>query len=151
MTTRDVARQRYFLRGGETWRNPWEDYRWLRDHDPVHCAVDPDFGPYVVLSRFEHVLDAVRDTATFSSARGLTLDPKVMDLFESRATPIVMMDPPDHTAMRRLVAKPTRRRLGRRLALVGLCAILGHSGRAAVRGAPAIRIGSVRDRWSGIS
>ncbi|MCB0976135.1 MAG: hypothetical protein KDB02_01635 [Acidimicrobiales bacterium] len=106
MTTRDVARQRYFLRGGETWRNPWEDYRWLRDHDPVHCAVDPDFGPYVVLSRFEHVLDAVRDTATFSSARGLTLDPKVMDLFESRATPIVMMDPPDHTAMRRLVAKP---------------------------------------------
>lgn len=43
---------------------------------------------------------------------------------------------PRPVAAPRPVAKPTRRRLGRRLALVGLCAILGHSGRAAVRGAP---------------
>ncbi|MCB0964650.1 MAG: cytochrome P450, partial [Acidimicrobiales bacterium] len=97
---------RFRFRGGEAWRDPWDDYRWLRDHDPVHRAVDPRFGPYVVLSRFAEVFDAVRDTETFSSARGLTLDPDVMDLFADRAAPIVMMDPPDHTAMRRLVARP---------------------------------------------
>ncbi len=106
MTTTDVGRRPYVLRGGDSWRSPWEDYRWLRDHDPVHRATHPDFGTYVVLSRFEHVFDAVRDTATFSSARGLTLDPDLMDVFEAHAAPIVMMDPPDHTAMRRLVSKP---------------------------------------------
>jgi cytochrome P450 len=106
MRTADIGARPYRLRGGDSWRDPWDDYRWLRDHDPVHRAVDPDHGEFIVLSRFEHVFDAVRDTATFSSARGLTLDPDVMDLFEDRAAPIVMMDPPDHTAMRRLVSKP---------------------------------------------
>jgi cytochrome P450 len=106
MTMTDAGSRPYRLRGGESWRDPWDDYRWLRDNDPVHRAVDPDHGEFVVLSRFEHVFDAVRDTATFSSARGLTLDPDVMDLFDDRAAPIVMMDPPDHTAMRRLVSKP---------------------------------------------
>ncbi|MCB0964318.1 MAG: cytochrome P450, partial [Acidimicrobiales bacterium] len=106
MTTPAVAPRPFRLRGGDAWRDPWDDYRWLRDREPVHTAVDPEFGPFVVLSRFADVFDAVRDTATFSSARGLTLDPDLMDLFEGRAAPIVMMDPPDHTAMRRLVSRP---------------------------------------------
>jgi cytochrome P450 len=97
---------RFRLRGGEDWRSPWEDYAWLREHDPVHRATDEAFGDYYVLSRFQDVFDAVRDTATFSSAQGLTLDPDVMKVFEGRAAPIVMMDPPDHTTMRRLVSRP---------------------------------------------
>ena len=96
----------YVLRGGELWRDPWDDYRLLRDHSPVHRAVDPEAGVFYVLSRFVDVFDAVRDTETFSSARGLTLDPGAMAAFEGRAAPIVMMDPPDHTAMRRLVGRP---------------------------------------------
>ena len=51
------------------------------------------------------VFDAVRDTATFSSAQGLTPDDNSADMFSDDARPIVMMDPPDHTAMRRLVSK----------------------------------------------
>ena len=97
---------RYLMRGGELWRSPWEDYRALRDDDPVHRDHHPAFGEFWVLSRFGHVLDAARDTATFSSAAGLTLDPDAMDMFEGRAAPIVMMDPPDHTALRRLVSVP---------------------------------------------
>ncbi|HEU5301167.1 MAG TPA: cytochrome P450 [Acidimicrobiia bacterium] len=96
----------YILRGGELWREPWEDYRRLRDHSPVHRAEDPEYGEFFVLSRFDHVFDAVRDTQTFSSAQGLTLDPDAMAAFAGRAAPIVMMDPPDHTAMRRLVGRP---------------------------------------------
>lgn len=106
MTPADPSAPRYELRGGESWRSPWEDYRWLRDHEPVHRSVHPRFGEFFVLSRFADVFDAVRDTSTFSSAEGLTLDPDVMKMFEGRAAPIVMMDPPDHTAMRRLVSKP---------------------------------------------
>ncbi len=96
----------YWFRGGETWRNPFDDYRTLRDHHPVHEVDHPEFGRFWVLSRFEHVFDAVRDTATFSSAKGLTPGDDAMAMFEDTAAPIVMMDPPDHTAMRRLVNRP---------------------------------------------
>ena len=96
----------YILRGGDLWRDPWDDYRRLRDSSPVHRGELPDTGEFFVLSRFADVFDAVRDTATFSSAQGLTLDPDVMQIFEGRAAPIVMMDPPDHTTMRRLVSRP---------------------------------------------
>lgn len=98
--------RRYWLRSGEEWRDPWGDYRWLRDHDPVHRVDDPDRGTYWVLSRFADVFDAARDTTTFSSAQGLTPDQGAMAQFDGMAAPIVMMDPPDHTAMRRLVSRP---------------------------------------------
>lgn len=97
----------YVLRGGESWRAPWDDYRWLRDHDPVHRGRHPQFGEFFVLSRFADVFDAARDTATFSSAQGLTLHQDLMaTTFEGHAAPIVMMDPPEHTAIRRLVSGP---------------------------------------------
>lgn len=96
----------YRLRGGEDWRDPYPSYRWLRDEDPVHRVRHPVHGEFWVLSRFSHVFDAVRDTTTFSSARGLTPDTDAMTMFDDAAAPIVMMDPPDHTTMRRLVARP---------------------------------------------
>ncbi|MEM7285709.1 MAG: cytochrome P450 [Actinomycetota bacterium] len=97
---------RYWLRSAEEWRAPWDDYRRLRDDDPVHRVDDPVRGTYYVLSRFEDVFDAARDTSTFSSAQGLTPDQGAMAQFEDMAAPIVMMDPPDHTSMRRLVSRP---------------------------------------------
>lgn len=97
----DVVPFRY--RSGASWENPWDHYRNLRDADPVHHVAD---GNFHVLSRFADVFDAARDTATFSSANGLTTDPDAMAQFDGQAAPIVMMDPPDHTAMRRLVSRP---------------------------------------------
>ena len=96
----------YILRGRDTWRDPYADYAWLRDNDPVHQVDHEVHGTFFVLSRFADVFDAVRDTATFSSAQGLTPDRDAMDRFGDQAAPIVMMDPPDHTAMRRLVSRP---------------------------------------------
>lgn len=78
-------------------------YAALREHDPVHHVVD---GDYWVLSRYQHIFDAVRDPATFSSAQGLTYiadDRELAGL--SEVAPLVMLDPPDHTAFRRLVAR----------------------------------------------
>jgi cytochrome P450 len=67
-------------RGGETWRDPFPMYRELRDHDPVHRVPDNGSGEdYWVLSRFEHVLAAAVDAATFSSASGLTMRYKEME------------------------------------------------------------------------
>ena len=89
-------------RGAETWRDPFGMYRALRDEDPVHYAAGGDFW---VLSRFADVFDAARDTATFSSAEGLTPNYGEREEIGLDAAPIVMMDPPEHTALRRLVAK----------------------------------------------
>ncbi|MDQ2648863.1 MAG: cytochrome P450 [Actinomycetota bacterium] len=87
----------------ESWRSPWAMYAALRDDDPVHHVAD---GDYWVLSRFRDVFDAARDTTTFSSAQGLTFEYGEMEkagLAEAR--PMVMLDPPEHTAFRRLVGK----------------------------------------------
>ena len=90
-------------RSGATWRDPFPMYAALRDHDPAHHVVP---GDYYVLSRFADVFAAARDTATFSSAQGLTFhygDVDTAGLAEAR--PMVMLDPPEHTAFRRLVAR----------------------------------------------
>ncbi len=99
----------YTFRGRESWRDPWDAYRRLRDHDPVHhvpAGRFPEMGEFWVLSHFADVFRAARDTTTFSSAQGLTPGDNAMEMFEGRAAPIVMLDPPDHTQMRRLVSRP---------------------------------------------
>lgn len=93
----------YRPRSGAAWRDPWSSYRALRDEDPVHHVVE---GDYWVLSRFDDVFAAARDTTTFSSAQGLThLYDDVAAAGLGAATPMVFMDPPEHTEFRRLVAK----------------------------------------------
>jgi cytochrome P450 len=91
------ARVVYEPFGRDTWRDPFTVYRRLRDEDPIH---ESPHG-FWVLTRFQHVLEAVKDTATFSSARGLTFQNE-RELLNIPPT-IVMMDPPDHTRYRRLV------------------------------------------------
>jgi cytochrome P450 family 130 len=88
-------------RSGDSWRDPWASYAELREADPVH-----DAGGYWVLSRFEEVYDAARDTATYSSARGLTMTDGEAELdLVGDFAPMVMLDPPDHTVFRRMVAR----------------------------------------------
>ena len=87
-------------RGGESWRDPFPMYRALRDHDPVHHAAE--LGVFV-LSRFEDVFGAATDPATFSSAEGLTFRYGEKEKLGIEA-PIVMLDPPEHTSLRRLVS-----------------------------------------------
>ena len=65
-----------------------------------------DSGGLWVLSRFAEVYDAARDTATYSSARGLTMTDGETELdLVGGFAPMVMLDPPDHTVFRRMVAR----------------------------------------------
>ncbi|HZY75114.1 MAG TPA: cytochrome P450 [Jatrophihabitantaceae bacterium] len=93
--------------------NPYEAYRRLRDEDPVHLHRGRgDDGEFYVLSRFADIWDAVRDTATFSSAQGLTFRNESDAL--GLAPTIVMLDPPVHTKLRALIgAAFTPRRVTR--------------------------------------
>jgi cytochrome P450 len=83
-------------------------YQALRDHDPVHHVV-PESRPtddYYVLSRHTDVWAAARDHETFSSAQGLTVNYGELELIGLQENPpMVMTDPPVHTAFRKLVSR----------------------------------------------
>ncbi|MFI0452671.1 cytochrome P450 [Actinomadura sp. 6N118] len=80
--------------------DPYPAYRRLRDDDPVHRHGDP---PFWALSRFADIWAAVRDPATFSSAQGLTFYPDEIGTLGLAPT-MVMLDPPRHTRLRRLIS-----------------------------------------------
>lgn len=97
----------FTLRSGPTWADPFGMYAALRHDDPVH-HVDGD-GPgsdYWVLTRHRDVTAAASDPETFSSAQGLTVTYGELDAIGmAENPPLVMQDPPAHTAFRRLVAR----------------------------------------------
>ena len=93
----------YEPRSEESWRDPFPMYKALRDHDPVH-RFENERGEFWALSRFKDVFAAAVDAGTFSSARGLTIAYGEMEEL-GLESPIVMMDPPDHTALRKLAIK----------------------------------------------
>lgn len=82
--------------------DPYETYRWLRDEAPVYH--NEQYG-FWALSRFADVVTAHRDWKTFSSEHGLTLDQLTDPDNSMRHTSIIMMDPPDHDRMRKLVSR----------------------------------------------
>jgi cytochrome P450 family 130 len=88
---------------GDGWRDPFPMYRALRDRDPVHHVESRD---YWVLSRFGDIFDVVRDTATFTSTKGLTFEYNELEKAGlDEIAPMVFLDPPDHTFFRRLVSR----------------------------------------------
>nr|WP_163757577.1 cytochrome P450 [Mycobacterium botniense] len=96
------------LATAETWADPWAMYKALRDHDPVHHVVPEDRPDhdYYVLSRHADVWNAARDHETFSSAQGLTVNYSELELIGLQDNPpMVMQDPPVHTAFRKLVSR----------------------------------------------
>ena len=102
--TVDASQEAGFeLRGGQSWADPWPMYAALRDHDPMHHV---DAGDYWVMSRHADIWAAARDHETFSSANGLTVAYNELELIGLVDNPpMVMQDPPVHTAFRKLVAR----------------------------------------------
>ena len=99
---------KFQLASADTWPNPWPMYRALRDHEPVHHVIAPRHpeDDYYVLSRHADVWSAARDHETFSSAQGLTVNYRDLELIGLRNNPpMVMQDPPVHTEFRKLVSR----------------------------------------------
>lgn len=82
--------------------SPYETYRRLRDEAPVYYNAELDFW---ALSRYEDVAPAYKDFATYSSARGVSLDRVKDPDHEAAFQVIIMMDPPQHNVMRKLVSR----------------------------------------------
>jgi cytochrome P450 len=81
---------------------PFNTYRRLRDEAPVYH--NGKYG-FWALSRYADVEPALRDCETYSSARGITMDMYLAEPDPASPPMIIMMDPPEHTVMRKLVNK----------------------------------------------
>jgi cytochrome P450 len=87
----------------EFFEGPWEVYRWLRDEAPTYHNERLGFW---ALSRYADCTEASRDHATYTSTRGITLDQLRSAAFRDvppEAASIIMIDPPMHERMRKLV------------------------------------------------
>jgi cytochrome P450 len=82
--------------------DPYDTYRWLRDEAPVYH--NEKYG-FWALSRYSDVVTAHRDWKTFSNEHGLTLDQLTDPNAGVKGTSIIMMDPPEHDRMRKLVSR----------------------------------------------
>ncbi len=78
---------------------PFEDFRWLRENDPVYFNPQEDGPGFWNLTKYEDVVSASRNWETFSSARGTNID----DPQGGVELMLVNMDPPKHTGLRMLV------------------------------------------------
>ncbi len=90
--------------------DPYVTYQRLRDEAPAYWNDELDFW---TLSRFDDVLEGFRDFETFSSANGVALEQRGRD--SGGFSSMIDMDPPDHTAFRKLVSRVFT---GRRVALI---------------------------------
>ena len=80
--------------------DPYVTYRRLREEAPAYWNDELQFW---ALSRFEDVLEAFRDFETYSSASGIALEHRGTE--EGGGKQMIMLDPPDHTALRKLVSR----------------------------------------------
>ncbi len=77
---------------------PHEQFRWLRENDPVHWHEQKSARGFWAVTRYQDVWAIGRDAKTYSSyAGGILLDdPDEFSLQQSRSM-MLHMDPPDHT------------------------------------------------------
>lgn len=91
-------------------KDPYPTYAVMREEAPLYH--DPMHGHYA-LSRYADVHAAFRDSATFSSAMGVTLDASAWGPDAHTLMSVMAMDPPDQTRLRRLVSRGfTAKRIG---------------------------------------
>ncbi|MCY4344390.1 MAG: cytochrome P450 [Gammaproteobacteria bacterium] len=104
----------------DTLVDPYAAYKTLRDQAPVHF--EPNFGAYIV-TRYDLIREAIRDTATYSSEFGDFLDGARKILFQQAPADVqrklielnkemiplpptmLTLDEPAHTKYRSLVAQ----------------------------------------------
>lgn len=83
---------------------PHDQFRWLRKHDPVHWHEEPGGPGFWAVTRFADVWAVDRDFATYSSEPTIMIsDPMSEGQGFGPYKMMLMMDPPEHTAFRKLI------------------------------------------------
>jgi hypothetical protein len=84
---------------------PHATFRRLRDEQPVSWWDEPDGSGFWAVTRYDDLLHVSHNPRLFSSARGIRLEEMDEDELVARRT-LMEMDPPEHTAYRRLAQQP---------------------------------------------
>ncbi len=77
--------------------DPYPTYEWLRDDAPLYHNERMDFW---ALSRFDDVLNGLHDPGTYTSTEGVAIEHT-----DAAIKSMIELDPPDHTHMRKLIAR----------------------------------------------
>ncbi len=99
----DLANLDVFVRGGQH-----EIWRRMRAEEPIHWNPGNDrFIPFWSVTRYADLIAVSRDTTTYSSQQGISMaanpaDPATM---VGAGKMLIIMDPPRHVRLRRLVNK----------------------------------------------
>ena len=85
--------------------HPFEQYRWLRDQAPVYWHEEPNGPGFWALTRFADVHDVDRNHTAFSSEPTIMIQdpPPEQQAQFGPYKMMLMMDPPQHTAYRKLI------------------------------------------------
>lgn len=83
---------------------PHDYYRSLRENAPIRWHDEPGGPGFWTVSRHADATAVLRDTVTYSSARGVTLETLPEPLLASVRHSMMLSDPPQHTLLRKLVA-----------------------------------------------
>jgi len=83
---------------------PHDQFAWLREHDPVHWHEEPNGPGFWAVTRFDDVWTVDRDFQAYSSEPTIMIqDPLAEAGGFGPYKMMLMMDPPDHTAFRKLI------------------------------------------------
>ena len=97
-----TAELRYSPFDYEIHEDPYPTYARLREEAPVYRNEEINFW---ALSRHEDVANAFRDSALFSSAMGVSLEPTATGSNAWRSMSFLAMDPPRHGSMRTVISR----------------------------------------------
>jgi cytochrome P450 len=85
---------------------PHDQYRWLRENDPVHWHDDPAGRGYWAVTRYEDIWTVDRDFQTYSSEPTIMITDPLGGGGNGGLGPykmMLMMDPPEHAGFRKLI------------------------------------------------
>lgn len=83
---------------------PWDLFRSLRDSEPVAWTPEPlPHHGFWSVTRHADIVAVSRDVDSFTSTRGVSLEELEDDQLEHR-TSMIDTDPPEHTALRKILA-----------------------------------------------
>jgi cytochrome P450 len=83
--------------------HPFAQYRWLRENAPVFWHEEPNGPGFWAVTRFRDVYDVDRNFQAFSSEPTIMIQDPLQELPFGGYKMMLMMDPPQHTAFRKLI------------------------------------------------
>ena len=84
---------------------PHATFQHLRDHDPVSWWDEEKGSGFWAVTRYADLLEVSHQPKIFSNAQGIRLEEMDAEELIARQT-MMELDPPEHTAQRRLVNPP---------------------------------------------